>query len=226
MRSLEKAEDKVALTFVAAPSVRKLGFKTKAFPPRVSIPVVNVDPQGWASKMGIQKGDELIQVQQKIMQLMKPSEFTHVVLNSRPLSLTLARSKTGIGDEETFYHLVLPKNTLPGFRTETLPPQAKVLVGEVEQETWAARMGLEEGHRLLKMDGYSVARMSKEEFMRMLKLVRPLRLDFARGAHFTRWASAKHLGLRLQGTQVLAVDPGFWAESAGVMIGDRLVSIG
>ena len=35
------------------------------------------------------------------------------------------------------------------------------------------------------------------------------------GAHFTRWASAKHLGLRLQGTQAR---PGHWALGKGFAI--------
>lgn len=83
-----KLEDKSQMPYtVLVPAmVSKLGFKTKAFPPRQRIPVMTVDPKGWAFKMQIQKGDELIKVQRKVLQLMKPSEFTHVVSLQRAAS--------------------------------------------------------------------------------------------------------------------------------------------
>eukprot|EP00435_Cladocopium_sp_Y103_P005595 s316_g1.t2 len=221
-------EDKTQMPYtVLVPAVvNKLGFKTKAFPPRSRIPVVNVDPNGWAFKTQIHKGDELIKVQRKVLPLMKPSEFTHVVLNQRPLSLTFLRGDSK--DDDMTYSLTLPKGILaPGFQLEALPPQSKLFIASVVPESWAASNGVEQNHRLIKMDGYNAARMSSEEFGRILKL-RPLRLEFGHGFHLVTLADAsvKHLGFRLYNAQVLAVMPGGWAASVGVMIGDEMLAIG
>eukprot|EP00434_Breviolum_minutum_P020375 symbB.v1.2.017970.t1/scaffold1413.1/size120353/2 len=170
-------KSQVPYTVLVPAVVSKLGFKTKTFPPRATIAVVNVDPNGWAFKVQIHKGDELVKVQRKVLQLMKASEFTHVVLNQRPLSLTFlpgdqraSRQKGSKGAAWMCHFAMTCKGSQLG----------QLFIDLVVPESWASSHGVEVNHRLVKMDGYNAARMSADEFARILKL-RPLRLEFGHG---------------------------------------------
>lgn len=65
----------------------------------------------------------LVKVGRRLTRLMKATQFTHVVLNERPLSLTFVPAERS--DRDLSYELTLPRSvTDPGFQLEADPPQA------------------------------------------------------------------------------------------------------
>ena len=161
----------------------------------------------------------------------KDAKFAQLLLE-RPIRLTFDYW-AGLWDQTRFTVLAGKADEQLGFRLANMPPAPYLAVEKVDDCSWAARMGVQSGDKLLAVYRRRTGEISAEQLVNMFKGFRPLRLTFSRLERFTVTVLQQERSMGVQTNsvppaaflEIRKVEPGSWGESAGIFVGDALVAL-
>ena len=245
-------EGSAVLTAVAEPGVARLGFQPDRMPPASPVIVKGVDSGSWAEGAGVLTGQVLLSLNDTPVEELQKERFVEMLKSVRPLTLKFAPAETlpsaSQADEGSAVLTAVaePGVARLGFQPDRMPPASPVIVKGVDSGSWAEGAGVLTGQVLLSLNDTPVEELQKERFVEMLKSVRPLTLKFAPAETLPTASQADEgsavltavaePGVACLGFQpdrmppaspviVKGVDSGSWAEGAGVLTGQVLLSL-